>query len=93
MTGYELTHSASSTNYFYKVEVLGKVQVGNTTLTPFATNSAGAWAYTPLYTLDFNQPSPLQSIYMDQLVLSRNAHAADLCGRHRDRPGGCQLWP
>ena len=67
LTGYELTHTASSTNYFYKVEVLGKVQVGNTTLNYFATNSAGAWAYTPLYTLDFNQPSPLQSIYMDRL--------------------------
>jgi YD repeat-containing protein len=67
LTGYELTHIASSTNYFYKVEVLGKVQVGNTTLAPFATNSAGVWAYTPLYTLDFNQPSPLQSIYMDRL--------------------------
>jgi hypothetical protein len=67
LTGYELTHIASSTNYFYKVEVLGKVQVGNSTLNPFATNSAGVWAYTPLYTLDFNQPSPLQSIYMNQL--------------------------
>ncbi len=67
LTGYELTHIASSTNYFYKVEVLGKVQVGNTSLNLFATNSAGVWAYTPLYTLDFNQPSPLQSSYMNQL--------------------------
>jgi len=67
LTGYELTHVASSTNYFYKVEVLGKVQVGNTTLAPFATNSAGVWSYTPLYTLDFCQPSYLQSIYMSRL--------------------------
>jgi len=67
LTGYELTHSASSTNYFYKVEVLGKVQVGNTTLAPFATNSAGAWSYMPLYTLDFRPPSPMESVYMDQL--------------------------
>jgi RHS repeat-associated protein len=67
LTGYELTHIASSTNYFYKVEVLGKVQVGNASLNPFATNSAGVWSYTPLYTLDFNQPSPLQSSYMNQL--------------------------
>ena len=67
LTGYELTHIATSTNYFYKVEVLGKVQTGNTSLKYFATNSSGAWAYTPLYTLDFNQPSPLQSIYMSRL--------------------------
>jgi RHS repeat-associated protein len=67
LTGYELTHIASSTNYFYKVEVLGKVQTGNTSLQYFATNSSGAWAYTPLYTLDFNQPSALQSVYMNRL--------------------------
>ncbi len=67
LTGYELTHTASSTNYYYKVEVLGKVQVGNTSLAPFATNAAVPWSYTPLYTLDFNQLSPLQSVYMDRL--------------------------
>jgi len=67
LTGYELTHIASSTNYYYKVEVLGKVQVGNTSLNPFATNSSGVWSYTPLYTLDFNQLPPLQSSYMNQL--------------------------
>jgi RHS repeat-associated protein len=67
LTGYELTHIASSTNYYYQVAVLGKVQVGNTSVVPFATNAAGVWTATPLYTLDFAQPSPLQSMYVNQL--------------------------
>jgi RHS repeat-associated protein len=67
LTAYELTHTASSTNYFYQVAVLGKVQVGSTVLAPMAVNAAGVWTATPLYTLDFSQPSPLQSIYVDRL--------------------------
>lgn len=67
LTGYELTHVASSTNYFYQVAVLGKVQVGNSSLAPFATNATGVWTPTPLYTLDFATLSPLQSMYVNQL--------------------------
>jgi RHS repeat-associated protein len=64
LTGYKLTHTASSTNFFYRIEVLGKVQVGATTLAPMATNSSGTWTALPLYTLGFDQPNPLQSQYV-----------------------------
>ena len=67
LTAYQLTHTAANTNYFYRVEVLGKVQVGNNVLAPMATNSAGVWTATPLYSLDFSQLSPLHSIYVDRL--------------------------
>jgi RHS repeat-associated protein len=67
LTGYKLTHTSSTTNYFYKVEVLGKVQVSTTALAPMATNASGVWTPTPLYTLDFAQPDPLQSIYVSRL--------------------------
>ena len=65
--GYQLTHTANTTNYFYRVDVLGKVQVATNTLAPMTTNASGVWTATPLYSLDFTQPSPLQSIYVDQL--------------------------
>jgi len=67
LTGYKLTHTASTTNYFYKVEVLGKVQVSGTALAPMATNASGTWTPTPLYTLDFAQPNPLNSVYVSRL--------------------------
>jgi len=67
LVGYTLTHTAASNNYFYSVAVLGKVQVATNVLAPMATNAAGAWTATPLYTLDFQQPSPLQSMYVDRL--------------------------
>jgi RHS repeat-associated protein len=67
LVAYKLTHTATNTNYFYCVSVLGKVQVATNTLAPMATNAAGAWTATPLYTLDFQQPSPLQSMYVDRL--------------------------
>ncbi len=67
LTGYKLTHTASSTNYFYKVEAFGKVQVATNALVFMATNAAGTWMPTPLYTLDFAQPDPLQSIYASRL--------------------------
>jgi RHS repeat-associated protein len=67
LTGYKLTHTASATNYFYKVEVLGKVQVATNALAPMATNASGVWMPMPLYTLDFAQPDPLHSIYVDRL--------------------------
>ena len=67
LTGYKLTHTASATNYFYKVDVLGKVQVTNNALAPMATNASGVWMPTPLYTLDFAQPDPLQSVYISRL--------------------------
>ena len=57
LTGYKLTHTASTTNYFYKLEVLGKVQVSTTNLAPMATNAAGVWTPTPLYTLDLLNPA------------------------------------
>jgi RHS repeat-associated protein len=67
LVGYTLTHTASGTNFFYKIAVLGKVQVATNKLAPMATNSAGVWTAAPLYTLDFQQPSPLQSMYVDRL--------------------------
>jgi RHS repeat-associated protein len=67
LSGYKLTHLASTTNYYYRVEVLGKVQVATNVLAPMATNSSGTWTSTPLYTLDFQQQPPLQSIYVDRL--------------------------
>jgi RHS repeat-associated protein len=70
LTGYKLTHTASTTNYFYKVEVLGKVQVAATTLALMATNASGVWSPTPLYTLDFAQPNPLQSVYVSRLFFN-----------------------
>ena len=70
LTGYKLTHTASVTNYFYKVEVLGKVQVSTTAFAPMATNASGTWSPTPLYTLDFSPPNPLQSVYMSRLFFN-----------------------
>lgn len=67
LTGYKLTHTASTTNYFYRIEVLGKVQVATNILAPMATNAAGVWTNVPLYTLDFQQQNPLHSIYVDRL--------------------------
>ena len=67
LVAYKLTHTASTTNYFYRVEVLGKVQVATNTVAPMATNAAGVWTAAPLYTLDFQQPSPLQSMYVNRL--------------------------
>ena len=67
LTPYKLTHTATSTNYFYKVEVLGEVQVATNALAPMGTNSAGAWTGLPLYTLDFEQQPYLRSVYVDKL--------------------------
>ena len=67
LTGYQLTHVAANTNYCYRVEVLGKVQVGTNLLAPMATNSAGVWTALPLYTLDFTQPASTHSVYLDRL--------------------------
>lgn len=66
-TGYRLTHTASAANYYYKVEAFGKVQVATNTLAYMATNASGTWMPTPLYTLDFAQPDPLQSVYASRL--------------------------
>jgi RHS repeat-associated protein len=67
LVGYQLTHTATGTNYFYKIAVLGKVQVATNKLAPMGTNSSGVWSAIPLYTLDFQQPSALQSMYVDRL--------------------------
>lgn len=67
LVGYQLSHTATGTNYFYKIAVLGKVQVATNKLAPMGTNSSGVWSAVPLYTLDFQQPSALQSMYVDRL--------------------------
>lgn len=67
LTGYKLTHSATGTNYFYKVEVLGEVQVDNNVVAQMGTNNAGAWTGIPLYTLDFEQQPALRSEFVDRL--------------------------
>ncbi len=75
LVAYQLTHTATNTNYFYKIAVLGKVQVATNKLAPMATNASGTWTATPLYTLDFQQPSPLQSLYVDRLFFQGTPEA------------------
>ena len=65
MAGYRLTHTASTTNYCYKVEVLGSAQVGTTLMAPMATNNAGTWTPLPAYTLDFENLPPWRSAFID----------------------------
>ena len=90
-TGYKLTHVASSTNYFYRVDVLGKVQVGNNTLAPFATNSAGTWTPIPMYTLDFTQPNPLESSYLSQLFFNGTPMPPNYEDTNSTTPNGASL--
>ena len=66
LAGYKLTHTATSTNYYYKVELLGRLQVATNNLAYFATNSAGTWTPLPLYTLDFETLPPWRSILVDR---------------------------
>ena len=70
LCGYKLTHTATSTNYFYKVEVLGKVQVSTSQVAPMATDASGTWSPTPLYTMDFEQRPFLRSIFVDRLFFN-----------------------
>jgi RHS repeat-associated protein len=56
---YLLTHTAQSTQYWYKVEVVGYVPVGGNWV-PMCIDSNGAAAASPLYTLDFD-PAPAWS--------------------------------
>jgi RHS repeat-associated protein len=67
LVAYEITHTASTTNYFYKISVLGKVQTAASTVTAMGTNSAGTWTALPLYSLDFDARPPMRSIYVDRL--------------------------
>ena len=63
LTAYQLTHVAATTNYYYKVEVLGAEQ----TLTTFTCDAVGNWVPTPLYTMDFALPASNHSAYLDRL--------------------------
>lgn len=67
LVAYEITQTASNTNYFYKISLLGKVQTAASTVTAMGTNSAGTWTALPLYSLDFDARPPLRSIYVDHL--------------------------
>ena len=99
LTGYKLTHTASSTNFFYRIEVLGKVQVSTTAVVPMATNSSGAWTALPLYTLGFDQPNPLQSQYVQTVFFQGTPmpptyESANIAGTGgRDRAGHQPVEP
>jgi len=66
LAGYKIIHSATSTNYFYKVDAMGVAQVAANTSVRMGTNSSGAWVPLPLYTLDFETLPPLRSVLIDQ---------------------------
>lgn len=66
LAGYRVTHTATSTNYCYKIDGLGAVQASTTNMLPLATNSAGVWTHAPLYALDFETLPPWRSTFIDQ---------------------------
>ena len=52
ITGFRLTHEASSTNYCYVIEALGSCEVGANVFSPMAaTNGTTSWAYFAIYAL------------------------------------------
>jgi RHS repeat-associated protein len=62
--GYRITHTATSTDFYYVVEVLGSAQVGSNVLAPLVT-AGGAWTYSPLYALGFENFPEWRSRYVD----------------------------
>ncbi|MCX7722211.1 MAG: DUF6531 domain-containing protein, partial [Verrucomicrobiae bacterium] len=63
--GYKLTHTASTTNYCYIVEVLGSVEAGTNVMAPMALTNNTGWAYLPLYAMDFEERPPWRSYLID----------------------------
>lgn len=55
MGGYRVTHTATSTNYCYLVEVQGQAEVGANVFAPMATTNTTDWAYLPMYAVGFEQ--------------------------------------
>jgi RHS repeat-associated protein len=88
LAGYRLTHTATDTNYYYKIEALGRAQIGANWLVNFATNSSGQWTPIPLYTLDFDAALPTRAQFLDNPYFRGIPLPPEYAGRSAAELGG-----
>lgn len=93
LSAFRIEHLATDTNLLYRVDFLGRAQVGTNMLAAFSTNAAGQWVATPLYTLDFDARPAWRELFIDSPAFLGTALPPEYAGRAASELSGLTMSP